>query len=108
MREPEQDKLLIHALWLLSLLYVHCEVVRQDAWDSSRSGTNFSFVQELTEGASSTIVVPGNHSVAGEFADLQTPIQLTRWGIEVPVHMRPGSKGTVQQQQQQQQQQQHC
>ncbi|WIA36802.1 hypothetical protein OEZ86_008057 [Tetradesmus obliquus] len=68
--------MLILTLWLALLLRGSCEAVRQDEWHSS--STNFSFKDELTDAAISTIVVPGNYSVAAEFENHQAPIQLTR------------------------------
>jgi hypothetical protein len=66
---------LIQALWLVTLSSTRCDVARQDAWDSS--STAFSFAQELAHGGSS-IVVPGNYSVAGEYSNHGPPLQLTR------------------------------
>uniref|UniRef100_A0A383VBH1 Protein kinase domain-containing protein n=1 Tax=Tetradesmus obliquus TaxID=3088 RepID=A0A383VBH1_TETOB len=48
-----------------------------EVWGSSTS--SFSLARELANGTSSIIVVPGNHTVAGEFDDKAgEPIQLTR------------------------------
>ncbi|WIA36801.1 hypothetical protein OEZ86_008056 [Tetradesmus obliquus] len=49
----------------------------REVWGSSTS--SFSLARELANGTSSIIVVPGNHTVAGEFDDKAgEPIQLTR------------------------------
>jgi hypothetical protein len=46
---------------------------------TAHGSTSFSLADELAHGTSSIIVVPGNHSVAGEFDDYQyAPLQLTR------------------------------
>jgi hypothetical protein len=68
--------MLRHTLLLVSLLLARSEVAKQDAWDMSN--TRFNFTWELTQGASSSIIVPGNHSIAGEVVDPAPPAQLTR------------------------------
>jgi hypothetical protein len=45
------------------------------SWANSSA---FSFARELAQG-NSTIVVPGNHSIAGEFEEYKSaPLELTR------------------------------
>jgi hypothetical protein len=70
---------LIQVLWLATLLSARCEVTKQDNWGSS--STEFSFVHELAHGEGSSccsIVIPGNHSVAGEPFEHEPPMQLNR------------------------------
>jgi hypothetical protein len=73
-------------LWVISLLYVRCEVAQQDKWDNSDA--KYNFTHELTQGASSSIVVPGNHSVAGELQEPEAPVQLTRYvsAVKITLH----------------------
>jgi hypothetical protein len=65
-------------LWLLS---ASCETPIPTVWGSSTS--TFSLARELAQGTSSIIVVPGNHTVAGEFEEKGEPLQLTRWAAGV-------------------------
>jgi hypothetical protein len=60
------------------LILIVCQSVNSQLWGSSTS--SFSLARELAHGTSSVIVVPGNHSVAGDFQEYEkgTPLQLTR------------------------------
>lgn len=70
---------LIHRVGSIILLLSACKSANSEVWGSSTS--SFSLARELANGTSSIIVVPGNHTVAGEFDDKAgEPIQLTRWG----------------------------
>jgi hypothetical protein len=64
------------ALLFSTLLVAFFITVSTEPWGSSSS---FSFAQELAQGTSSTIVVPRNHSIVGEFqAYKNNPLQLKR------------------------------
>jgi hypothetical protein len=62
-------------LLLLLLVLASCETPSTPVLGSN---SNFSLARELAHGTSSIIVVPGNHTVAGEFEDKGEPLQLTR------------------------------
>jgi hypothetical protein len=75
----------MHLVAVLLLLVVAREAATSELCGSSTS--SFSLARELAHGTDSIIVVPRNHSVAGEFNEKGERLQLTRWGRNLAWHL---------------------